>query len=410
MTTQELIIWSPHKNQAVIADDPARFKVIRCGRRFGKTTLAISLLEEEALLKPDSLFYYIAPTYKQAKSIAWDMLLMSVRDLPKVLVDKTNESELYVQFANGSRIFIKGADNPDSLRGVGLNGAVLDEYADMKPNVYDEIIEPALADKEGFAIFIGTPKGFNHFYTLFTKAETLDGWSTYHFTTYDNPLIKTEEIDRIRKKTPEDTFAQEFLAEFRKMEGLVYPEFDRNRHTVDEIDIHFHEVIMGVDFGYTNPAAMLVIGRDFDNRYFVLEEYYKKGKTNPELLEVATNLQKVYNVNVYYPDPAEPDRIKEMEDAGLPCREVNKDIALGIDHVRRMFKENRLFIHKDCKHLIWELERYHYPDNKRETYNEKELPVKKDDHAVDALRYALFMNAPVDTINNDDFNLYGTSY
>jgi phage terminase large subunit len=269
--TVKINLWNPHKNQKQITQDKARFKVIVCGRRFGKTTLSIYTLLKHALSKKNGKYFYIAPTYKQAKMIAWSMLLEAVNKLPNELVKKVNESELYVVVGNNSRIDIKGADNPDSLRGVGLHGVVLDEYADMKPNVFNEIIEPALADHKGWAMFIGTPKGFNHFFDLFNQADGQENWSHYRFTSYDNPFLEREELERIKLKTPEDVFMQEYMADFRKHEGLVYKEFDRDFHLYDDEQIRpgIVDRIVAIDFGFTNPTAVLLIEKDSDSSYWV---------------------------------------------------------------------------------------------------------------------------------------------
>lgn len=411
---QEVLIplWSPHSGQQALVEDKHRFKLIRSGRRFGKTTYAINTLIEEALLKQDGLYFYIAPTYKQAKMIAWAMLLKAVGKLPPPLMQKINESELYVVIGNNSRICIKGADNPDALRGVGLDGAVLDEYSDIREHVFTDIIEPALTDKMGWCTIIGTPKGFNHFYRLYVKVQTDPTWAVFHRTSYDNPGISREELDRIRVKTPEDTFAQEFLAEFRRFEGLVYKEFDRDRHTFITMPdtVQRVDVIAGVDFGYTNPSAIVVVAQDFDNHYWVIDEWYKNQKLTDEIIGVCKGLVASTKVNIFYPDPAEPDRIEAMNRDGLTTREVNKDVAAGVDRVRSLFKENRLKVSLNCRNLLFELETYHYPERK-EGKNEQELPVKENDHAVDALRYALYTHSPLDVREGEqEFNLYGGTY
>ena len=148
-----------HPTQSEIFKSPARFKVIRCGRRFGKSYLSTVIIIAKALEKKGD-YWFIAPTYKQAKEIAWRLL---TELMPKEAISKRNETELSMELLNGSRIALKGADNPDALRGVGLNGCVMDEYAFMKPFVWEEIVRPMLFDTGGWAIFISTPYGYNHF-------------------------------------------------------------------------------------------------------------------------------------------------------------------------------------------------------------------------------------------------------
>lgn len=411
MAETELIkLWTPHEKQREMIDDPHRFKVAVIGRRFGKTTAAVHYMLEEALLKKDGLYYYISPSYKMSKQIAWDMLAKAIRKLPKELVTKVNETELSVVIGNGSKIVLKGAEDPDSLRGVGLDGVVIDEYADIRENVFTEIIRPALADKIGWAIVMGTPRGFNHFHRLYVQASTDPEWGVFKFTSFQNPLLNRDELESIRLKTPEDTFAQEYLAEFKRFEGLVYKEFRREDHTFAELpERQFINVIAGVDWGYTNNSAIVVIGQDFDNHYWIVDEYYRTGKTTAELIEVMKGLMSRWHITQFYPDPAEPDRLLEMERSGLSVREVSKDIEAGIDRVRELFKSNRLKVHAGCTNLLFELESYRYPP-KRDGVNEKETPVKEHDHALDAIRYALFSNTPIDVREDANFNMYGSTY
>jgi phage terminase large subunit len=270
-----------------------------------------------------------------------------------------------------------------------------------------------LADTGGHALFLSTPKGFNHFYDLYNFEHKNPDYRSFHFTTYDNPYIPKKEIEALRLNTPDDAFAQEYLAEFKKMQGLVYPEFNREKHLISPKELEgldkkeWAEVMCGVDFGYTNPSAILVIKRDTDNSFWVTEEWYKTKQTTAQIIEKV----KHYNPYTVYPDPAEPDRIMEMMNANLNCREVNKDIIAGVDRVRELLKQNRLKVHPLCANLILEFETYHYPDSVFGR-NDQEKPVKENDHALDALRYVLFSNNldPVDINIVNKFKLYTTTY
>lgn len=410
--------------QCLMVDNPTH--LFLCGKELiptHNTHYAVNTLLEQALTTDDGVFWYVAPTYRQAKMIAWDMLNKAIQRLPNELVKKTNESELSVVVGNNSRIEIKGADNPDSLRGVGLNGIILDEYADIRPQVFGEIIRPALTDKKGWATFIGTPKGFNHFYELYTGAQAhterfpTELWDTFHFTSYDNPLLDKGEIEEARISMDPDKFAQEYLADFRKAQGLVYANFTREQHVFDpktKENTQWIEVIAGVDFGYNNPASIIVIGRDFDNRFYVLDEWYYSKRTTDEITEAAKNLQKKYAITKFYPDPASPAAIEDMRRAGINVRDANKDVILGIDHVRTLLNTNRLFVAQHCINTIYEFEAYMYPEQdisrSKLQKNEFEKPVKENDHALDALRYALFTYEPIQQNNDLDFGLYATQY
>ena len=160
--------------QTEIYDDPSRFRVVVAGRRFGKTFLSTTELIRQAIRGMKKNIWYVAPTYKAAKDIAWDMLKEQV---PKSWVRKVNESELSMKLKNGSVISLKGAEKPDNLRGRSIDFCVMDEFADMKPETWYEVIRPSLSDRQGNALFIGTPKGRNHFYDLWSQG--LDDWASF---------------------------------------------------------------------------------------------------------------------------------------------------------------------------------------------------------------------------------------
>lgn len=413
-------IWKPHINQLPIAKSKKQYKFLRCGRRFGKTQLLVGTLIENALEFPNTTHFYVGPTYKQAKMIAWKMLMkMTQERVPAQLVHKINESELFVEVGNNSRVWIKGQDDPDSLRGVALKSAALDEYKDFREDTFKEIIEPSLLDLNGLLYIAGTPKGFNHMYRLELEARNdPETWDIFHFTTYDNPFMSHERIEKIKARHAKAgtmaTFEQEYLGEYRKFEGLVYKEFDYDRHvfTGPIPDKEWIETIAGVDFGFTNPMASNIIKIDKDKHFWVSPKfYYRREKLTRDLIEWCKGAGVEENVIAYYPDPAEPDRIQEMKDAGLNCRESNKAVAHGINRVRQILRENRLHISSNCVDLISEFEGYSYPKN-REGYNDTEEPQKKHDHALDALRMAIYTCDPQEVQNetSDDFNLYGTNY
>jgi hypothetical protein len=169
-----------------------RFRVLVAGRRFGKTYLALVELCRAAWV-PGSLAWYVAPTYKQGKRIAWKPLKKMTQPY---WAGKPNETELRIELRSGGTICLKGADNYDSLRGDGLDFLVLDEYASIAPEAWTEVLRPALADKQGRALFIGTPQGFNHFHELFDRARTLPDWEAFQFTTAQGGNVSPQELER----------------------------------------------------------------------------------------------------------------------------------------------------------------------------------------------------------------------
>lgn len=377
-----------HDTQKPVAIHPARFRILCCGRRWGKTTLAIDQMKARAAI-PKSRIAYIAPTYQQARDIAWSQLRNDLKDAGKI-----NESRLEIELVNGSWIALRGWESIETLRGQKFDLIVLDEVAMMRnfDLHWQEVIRPTLTDTKGEGLFISTPKGFNHFYNLFNKQGSDSDYKSFHFTTYDNPFIPKEEVDKAKEELTEDRFAQEYLADFRKTEGLVYKEFDRNVHVYKDLP-PFVEVVTtigGHDFGTNNPCASITIKKDQDARYWVHEEWYETGKTDAQQADYVAALR----WDVCYPDPASASGVLELKNRGVHVRDVVKgadSIRSGIATIQELFKTGRLKIHESCHNLIWELETYSYPE-RRPDRNEDENPIKENDHAVDALRYALMMD------------------
>ena len=231
------------KAQTKIFRDKSRFKVVVAGRRFGKTVLALWSLISVAYNKANSINWYTAPTYRQAKQIAWSMLRGF---LPPEAVASRNETDLSLTLINGSIIALRGADNYDSLRGVGLDALVLDEYADMAAEVWTEVLRPALSDKLGSALFIGTPAGFNHLYDLWIEADSKPDWKAWQFTTADGGNVPPEELEAARLDLDERTYNQEYLASFESLTGRVYYEFDRHLNVSADLVDTGAELLVGM--------------------------------------------------------------------------------------------------------------------------------------------------------------------
>ena len=401
------------KPQSIIASDTHRFRVINCGRRFGKTTLAVLEMISKALPIGGVNICYIAPTYQQARDIAWQQL----KEMVQPIYTNINESRLEVgirtQDGGKSQIWLRGWESIETLRGQKFDLIIIDEVASMKnfKASWEEVVRPTLTDVAGHAMFISTPKGFNHFYELFNREQEDKDYKSFHFTSYDNPYIPKEELDKAKEEMTEDRFAQEYMADFRKTSGLVYKEFDRKRHIFDNDTVHpqIVETMLGIDFGYTNPAAILEIKKDSDNHYWVYSEWYKTKQSNSQIAEKALS----FSPNFVYADPEAPEKIQELMSKGLNLRDVNKgkdSVQNGINRVRELFKQNRLHIHERCKNTILELETYHYEDDEGLDGNSKENPIKDNDHAMDALRYVLMTNEPYIAIDGEDYNLFKESY
>ena len=209
--------------QEQVFKDKTRFKVIAAGRRCGKSRLcAITLLIEALRCPAGSAVLYVAPTNGQARQIIWDVLL----ELGKDVIQASHINNMDITTINGAKIYIRGADRPDTLRGVSLTYAVLDEVADIKPEAWEQVIRASLSDKKGSALFLGTPKGRNWFYDLFKmgQEESDPDWKSWHFTTQDNPLIDPTEIESAKKTLSSFAFKQEYLASFDNAGSDVFKE------------------------------------------------------------------------------------------------------------------------------------------------------------------------------------------
>lgn len=213
----ELLDWQ----KQVWADD-TRFKIVAAGRRTGKSRLAAWMLIVNALQADKGQVFYVAPTQGQARDIMWQTLL----DLAHPVVVSAHINNLQIKLVNGATISLKGADRPETMRGVSLKFLVMDEYADMKPEVFEQILRPALADQKGGALFIGTPMGRNHFYDLYKYAELEDdvSYEAWHFTSYDNELLDSDEIDLAKKSMSSYAFRQEFMASFEARGSEMFKE------------------------------------------------------------------------------------------------------------------------------------------------------------------------------------------
>jgi hypothetical protein len=391
------------KAQQQIFDDNSRFKVVIAGRRFGKTFLAIQALCYHARI-PDQEVWYVAPSYKQAKLIVWRKLKARLQDLR--WVRKTNESELSIELKNGSRISLKGADNEDSLRGVGLNYIILDEFADIDPEAWYEVLRPTLADTEGSAMFIGTPKGIaNWSYDLYQyELEFGDTWKSFQFTTIDGGNVKPAELEAARRDLDERTFRQEFLATFETYAGRIYYAFDRKLNVVDglfetrDLDVLY----IGMDFNIDPMSAVIAIRKG--ETLCVIDEIRMFSSNTAEIVEEIKSRYPKSKIWVY-PDPASRQRktsaggstdLTILQNSGFVVKAPNSHTPVRdrINAVNSRLCDStgkrHLFFMPKCKYTIEGLERH--------TYKEGTVQPDKDsgyDHMMDALGYMVDYLFPV---------------
>lgn len=395
--------YTPHQAQQAIHFDTARFRICVCGRRFGKTTFALNELYMQGWSNQDPLArcWYVAPNYRQAKTVAWEMLKETV---PEQVIEQINEAELSIRLKNRSLIELKGADSQDSLRGAKLKFVVLDEYASMRPTVWDEVIRPSMADVKGSkALFIGTPSGFNHFKVLYDRGLGQDPeYKSFRFRTLDNPHVEEKEIEEIRKKTNPAIFRQEYEASFEQMSGSIFPMFKRETHVIKPREIPEEwDHVCAMDWGMRNATAALFAVISPSGEVIVYDMVYQPGKTVSQWAEVFKNRFDFERISSWIIDPAAIAQAKEFGPYGIFFHSYNpettkkiNDVSIGINLVSQYLLEGKIKIFDHCETLIQEMEQYQWePPSSRSLSDAKPRPLKKDDHSVDALRY-LVMTRP----------------
>jgi phage terminase large subunit len=386
--------------QYEIATDQHRYKIICAGRRFGKSTLARLLLLQRAIKHP-GLYWIVSPTYTQSVQNHWREM---IKEYPREWIAKKYEGRS-VTLQNGSIIELKGADDPDSLRGIKLQMLCIDEIASIRywDWLWKEVLQYTLVDHQSPAVFIGTPKGYNHFYDLFNQGSGNNPqYKSWRFSSYDNPHIKKEEIDQLKLDMAEDVFCQEVLADFRKHTGLVYKDFDRMVHVKELPDFKPVMWLRGLDRGYTNPTAVSVIAVDKDGTWYQTHELYKRQLTPSMCIEELRNLDIVAGVKEYEyetMDSASAGDINEFNQAGfsfIPVSKVSGETNLNYvrfkiqkfaDRLRRDKNTGlpRYFVHPRNTETIREFEAYSWPEKKDQMSNESEQPEKLNDHIMDEL-------------------------
>jgi len=257
-----------HPRQWEVFHSAKRFRVLVAGRRFGKTELALAEIFRAAIEGPNRLVWYVGPSEGFVKRVFWRRL-KSVTRLR--WAQQPSESERRIELTNGSSIVVKGAFDPDSLRGEGLDFVVLDEVADLKPSTWSYVIRPALADRQGRALFIGTPKGRNHLYDYFELAKSNPDWGSFQFSTEEGGIVTKDELESAGREMDANIFRQEFDAQFTSIgQHRAYLSFDRQSNVREVSFAGDQPLAWSIDFN-VDPMCMLLIQRIGDD-INVLEE------------------------------------------------------------------------------------------------------------------------------------------
>jgi hypothetical protein len=395
-----------HNGQAEVFNNPSRFKVVVAGRRWGKTQLSKTSIIRKARI-PKQLIWYVAPTYNMARGIMWHELLDSI---PAKWIRSKHETRLEIELVNGTRIELKGADKPDTLRGRGIHYLVIDEAQDIKHETWVRVLRPTLAQTLGDALIIGTPKAFNWLYELYmrgqkTKNRDKKRWWSWQFPTITSPFIPKSEIEAAKADMDEKSFRQEFEASFETMSGRVYHTFDRKTHLGDYKFNPKLPIWIGQDFNI-DPMSSVIMQPQPNGEIWVVDEVVLPGSNTQETAEEVSRRYWRYQSHItFYPDPAGQNRshgrgesdLDILRDAGfkrLKYRRKHPKVADRVNAVNRMFKAAdgsiRMRVDRNCKHTIDALEQTIYKKGTRDV--DKSMGVE---HAADALGYCIDLEFPV---------------
>ncbi len=353
--------WKIDAKRREILNDPARYKIVSSGRRFGKSYFSVLFLLNKPL-EANERRWIVFPTYRQAKMVSWNLLKGIFANKQATI----NETELSITLDNGAKIELKGADKPDSLRGVSTTMVVMDEYSYMKENVWGEIIQPTLAENKGSALFVGTPSGLNHFYDLFVKGQSNDSdYKSWQFTTLEGGFISEDEVENAKKNLDKRTFQQEYEASFLTAANRCAYNFNRDTHC--RVMEKSPRMFWGIDFGVASYMTALLMCENTAGEVYVFDEI---GLQNSNTFELAKLMQEKGRGLPCYPDPAGKARTsnstksdhKILQDSGFTviAKKSNPTQKDRLNALNRMLEDatgkHKLFINPKCKNTIRDLE------------------------------------------------------
>lgn len=407
--------------QEQIDECKARWIIVRAGRKFGKTVLAIKKAIEKAG-KQGAVVWYVGPTYKQTKMIAWKEFKKLIPR--EALAKKPNETELVFTLKNGAEIYLMGADNPDSLRGPAPDFVVMEEAAMQASEVWKEVIRPNLTPKRAGCMFISTPKGYNWFWDLEEKAKKLmaegsTSWAVFHFTIHDNPHISPDEITEAKQECDDDrVWNQEYLALYEASVGRVFAALDEVRHfTKLLLPKGPFKAYRGIDWGQRDDTACLwgrVVHVIDKPGLHVYREHFAKGlpaSTQAEaILSRDTSMEQIDRSAISHDSVKEDAEMQgltvkwHMENAGLkPLYPMSRKKKQSRQMLNQIIKEDRIIIDPSCVKLKKQLFAYEWKDTTLEETVDGEVDgVDALHYLVELLQFELFLNRPEERVMDLD--------
>jgi phage terminase large subunit len=392
------IPYRPRELQKILHENISkhRFSVLVLHRRAGKTVMCINHMIREALLNPSptSRYAFISPTFKQGKATAWDYIKTYAGKIPGT---KFNESELRCDFPNGSRITILGGENDQALRGIFLDGAVLDETQSINPSLFPEIIRPALADRKGWCVFIGTPKGRNYFYDLYNQAKQTEGWYAAIFKASQTNILDPEELLSAKAMMSEDLYEQEFECSFQaaitgSYYGAIIEDLEKNGRVTDDLYDDNLDVETWWDLGMNDQTVIWFVQK-YKNEIRLIDYYEATGEGLDHYANVIDSKPYDYSKHIAPHDI----RVRELGAYGKSRLESALELGIafevapklsiedGIEAVRKALP-NCLFDKNKCGKGIEALKAYQKRwDEKNQCFRNKPLH-NFASHSADAFR------------------------
>jgi len=386
--------------QQTISDCESRFRVVAAGRRFGKTFLSINEMAKYAR-HPNQRILYVAPTYRQARTVIWDELKSQL--IQRRWAKKINESDLSIRLVNNSLITIRSSDNYDALRGGKYDFIVLDEAGDINPECWFSVLRPTLSDTGGHALFIGSPKGRNYFYDLWLQAGAQQDWSSFQYTTLDGGNVPPEEVEAAKRDLDIRTFEQEYLAQFNSDGSVVFYAFTEDNIKPAPTLGPDTPVHIGMDFN-VSPMSAICATKTPDGLHVFDEIEIHGSNTNELVQEIRTRFGYQRAIFVY-PDASGAKRTTNstglsdhiiLMNAGfkLQVDPANPPVSEAIASVNSLLcnsmSQRRLFIDPKCRRLREVLLKFSYKPNTRVPDKDSGL-----DHMADSLRYLVHKLFPL---------------
>lgn len=388
---QKKIKFEPFPQQDAVYNFTTQFGAAVAGVQSGKTFVGAHWSGKKIVENPKSDGIIVAPSYKILQQAT---LRKFFEIFPELRVYYKGQREV-IELPTGGMIWIRSADNPYGIEGISPKWWWFDEGGQASVMSWT-ILRSRVSMTGGQGLITTTPYNVGWLYKEFYipwKDKIDKQLSFYTWRSIDNPRFSKEFYDAERNRLKPEEFARRYEGKFEKMTGLVWDL--PKEQIIDPIDIivKAEARIIGVDWGYENPAAISVWYL-YDNTWYKVDEWKQSHRTTAEIIQVLKNKLSEHRATKIYPDPAEPDRIEECRRAGLPMMETNKDIKGGISQIQQTIREKRIFIFNNCKETIDEWSMYHY-EEPQEDKESKDVPVKFNDHLCDADRYCIYSFQPV---------------